>query len=136
MRQRNRKTIAVVRLMIPINAILLLVSCNIFEPAGLKTKTPSELYQLLNSGDIFLVDVHIPEQRHIKGTDLFIPFNQISENLHQFPADKQTQIYLYCEGGPMARSAAKTLIKAGYQNVYNLKGGTVEWIKAGYPLEP
>ena len=125
-----------IRILISFLALIVLSSCNYFNPSGLKNISSAELYQLMKSRDIFLVEVHIPEQRHIKGTDLFVPFNEISKNLHKFPSDKGTEIYLYCEGSPMARSAARDLIEAGYQNLYNLEGGIIQWTVEGFPLEP
>jgi rhodanese-related sulfurtransferase len=89
----------------------------------------------MQSEDIFLVDVHTPEQQHIKGTDLFIPFNEIDKNQDKLPKDKDTAIYLYCEGGPMGNAAAKTLYELGYRNLFNLEGGTRAWRKAGFNLE-
>ena len=43
--------------------------------------TPRELAALLESKkDIFLIDVHIPEQKHLAGTNEFIPYDQIRNN--------------------------------------------------------
>jgi rhodanese-related sulfurtransferase len=94
-----------------------------------------ELHQLMQDNDIFLVDVHIPEQKHIIGTDLFVPFYKVDNNLKQFPQDKQTPIYLYCESGPMGNAAARVLINAGYTEVYSLEGGTDAWLEEGYTVE-
>ncbi len=85
--------------------------------------------------DIFLVDVHIPEQQHIKGTDLFAPFYKIGKYIDKFPNDKETPIYIYCKSGPMGNAAARSLFKSGYINLYNLVGGVENWLKAGYTLE-
>ena len=84
---------------------------------------PSELNQMLEKEDIFLVDVHIPEQERIDGTDLFIPYDQINDNISKLPKDKDTKIVLYCRSGNMSMRASEDLIKAGYTNVYNLVGG-------------
>jgi rhodanese-related sulfurtransferase len=95
----------------------------------------TELNQLMQKQDIFLVDVHIPQQRHIKGTDLFIPFNEIKQYSDKLPKDKNTAIYLYCEGGPMGNAAARSLYELGYRNLTNLEGGTEAWKKAGLAFE-
>ncbi len=113
---------------------ILISACMFIKPDELKMITPLELHQLMQKKDIFLVDVHIPEQAHIKGTDLFIPFHKIKENLDKFPKDKQTPIYLYCESAPMANAAARTLFKLGFTEIYNLEGGTDAWLDAGYVL--
>ena len=85
--------------------------------------------------DIFLVDVHTPEQRHIKGTDLFMPYNEIEKFKDKLPQDKNTAIYLYCQSGPMGNAAAKSLYALGYRNLFNLEGGAMAWRKAGLDFE-
>ncbi|MFV1977553.1 MAG: rhodanese-like domain-containing protein [Candidatus Scalindua sp.] len=105
------------------------------KPDELKMITPLELHQLMQKKDIFLVDVHIPEQPHIKGTDLFVPFHKIEENFDKFPKDKRTPIYVYCLSAPMANAAARALLELGFTEIYNLKGGTKAWLDAGYVLE-
>ena len=113
----------------------LLSGCMFQQPDYLTMITPEELNKVMSQKDIFLVDVHIPEQRHIKGTDLFIPFNKIEQYQDKLPADKTTAIYLYCEGGPMGNAAARSLHELGYTNLYNLEGGANAWKKAGYGVE-
>ena len=105
------------------------------EPGYVKVITPTELNQIMQNKDIFLVDVHTPEQRHIKGTDLFIPYDEIEKYQDKLPKDKNTAIYLYCEGGPMGNAAARSLHKLGYDNLTNLEGGEKAWRKAGFDLE-
>lgn len=71
----------------------------------------------------FLLDVHIPEQTHIPGTDAFIPYNEISLNLDKLPKDKSTPILVYCRTGRMSEEASKEIANLGYINVYDLEGG-------------
>lgn len=114
---------------------LLATGCMFQKPDYLKMVSAAELNQIMQSEDIFLVDVHTPEQRHIKGTDLFIPYNDVEKYQDKLPADKNTPIYLYCEGGPMGNAAARTLHELGYQNLINLDGGARAWQKAGFEFE-
>ncbi len=114
---------------------MLIPACLFAQPDKLTMLTPDELHQIMQKQDVFLVDVHVPEQRHIKGTDLFVPFHKIKENLDKFPKDKRTPIYLYCQGGPMGNTAAKTLFEAGYKKIYNLQGGQDAWLDAGYGVQ-
>ena len=87
------------------------------KPDYLKMISATELNQIMKNEDILLVDVHILEQQHIKGTDFFVPFNDIQVNLNKFPRDKDTPIYLYCESGPMGNAAARSLYELGYRNL-------------------
>ena len=115
--------------------LLFIPSCMFMKPEALNIIPSHDLHQLMEKEDVFLVDVHIPEQDHIIGTDLFVPFHKIEENLNKFPKDKETPIYLYCESGPMGNYAARTLLKAGYLNIYNLEGGTHAWKDSGYSFK-
>ncbi len=123
------------KLFLPLAFIFISTGCMAQEPDSLKVITAAELNQVMQHGDVLLVDVHTPEQQHIKGTDLFIPFNEIEKYQDKLPKDKNTAIYLYCQGGPMGATAAKSLYELGYRNVYNLEGGAKAWRKAGLDLE-
>ncbi|NOZ58607.1 MAG: rhodanese-like domain-containing protein [Euryarchaeota archaeon] len=114
---------------------LLLAGCTQRGGEGYRSVTPQELHSMLSSGeDIFLLDVHIPEQRHIPGTDAFIPYNQIKRYAHLLPRDKSAKIVVYCRTGPMSFPAMDALRELGYTNVYYLEGGIVAWKSAGYEV--
>lgn len=89
-----------------------------------KTIDSEKFNKIAKSQDAFILDVHIPEQAHIPGTDAFIPYNEIDNNLDQLPTDKNTPILAYCRSGSMSKIASETLINLGYKNVYDLSGGT------------
>jgi len=89
-----------------------------------RTITAAELKALLPQEGIFLLDVHIPEQNHIPGTDAFIDFRKIRENVALLPTDKTAKIVIYCRSGNMSEKAAHDLIDMGYTQVYDLIGGT------------
>jgi len=92
-----------------------------------------ELKSYLDEGkDIYLLDVHIPEQTHIKGTDDFIPYTEIENYQSRLPKDKNTEIVVYCRSGNMSETASETLINLGYKNVKNLSGGINAWKANGY----
>jgi len=114
---------------------LIITSCTFQQPDYLKIINAAELNLIMHNQDIFLVDVHTPRQQHIKGTDLFIPYNEIEKYQDKLPEDKNTAIYLYCQGGPMGNAAAKSLHDLGYSQLFNLSGGANAWRNAGFEFE-
>ncbi|MGR9107724.1 MAG: rhodanese-like domain-containing protein, partial [Gammaproteobacteria bacterium] len=115
--------------------VFLATGWTFLEPDYVKSISPAQLNEIMQKEDIFLVDVHTPEQRHIQGTDAFIPYDNIENYQSKLPTDKNTPIYLYCEGGPMGIAAAMTLHDLGYSNLLNLEGGSIAWRKAGFDFE-
>lgn len=100
-----------------------------------KNVTPSELHSMLKNKDFLFINVHIPFAGDIPGTDLSVPYNDIQQNLSQFPQDKDARIVLYCSSGRMSEIAAKELVSLGYTNIWNLQGGMADWQQAGFELE-
>jgi phage shock protein E len=92
------------------------------------------LYVMLAEKDFLLINVHVPSEGEIEGTDPFIPYNEIEQNLHQLPTDLNAKLVLYCRSGGRGAIAARTLVRQGYSNVWNPDGGMISWTKAGYPL--
>ena len=96
----------------------------------------SELKDMLNEKDFFLVNVLDPSEGDIPGTDAAIPYDQVSQRLSEFPAAKDAKIVIYCRSGGRSVKTAKILIAEGYINVFNLNGGVRAWADAGFELEP
>lgn len=105
------------------------------EGGSYKSVSSSELNTMLENKDFVFINVHIPFAGNIPGTDLSIPYNEIEQNLSQLPADKAAKIVLYCRSGRMSQIAAEKLVSLGYTNVWDHKGGMVDWEQAGYTLE-
>ena len=130
MNRRNLLIIAVVATLI----VLPLTAETIKQNSdGYSDITVSKLSKMMRNKNFTLVNVHIPYEGELPQTDLFIPFNQITdaENLEKLP-DKNTPIVLYCRSGSMSTSAAKELAETGFTNIMELDGGFNAWKAAGY----
>lgn len=85
--------------------------------------------------DHFLLDVRTPEEfeeGHIAGA-VNIPVQVLDQYLSLVPQDRD--VVLYCRTGNRSQVAMEILNQAGYQNVFDIEGGTVAWTAQNRPLE-
>lgn len=94
----------------------------------------AEFQTMQDEKDFLLVNVHIPYEGDLPGTDISFPFNEIQQNLSLLPEDKNAKMVLYCRSDRMSGIAAEELVSLGYTNIWNLDGGINAWIQAGLPL--
>ncbi len=83
--------------------------------------------------DLDLINVHVPYEGHIEGTDAFVDFREIL-NFEDLPKDLAKPIVLYCRSGNMSGQAATELADAGYSNIIDLSGGMNAWTASGRTL--
>lgn len=110
-------------------------SPSVKQPADYAKWSVLDLKSGMDKKDFVLVNVHIPFEGRIAGTDREIPYDKILDQRSQLPADKNARIVLYCSTGSMSEIAAKALATDGYTGVVDVKGGMQAWKAAGYPLE-
>lgn len=97
--------------------------------------SPEELAALTGDDDYLVINVHVPYEGEIPGTDLDIPFDEIESHLDDLPAPQDATIVLYCRSGRMSQIAARTLASRGYSDLLHLEGGMIAWEGAGHALE-
>lgn len=97
-------------------------------------RDPEAFREIVNRPDVYTLDVHVPEQRHIDGTNAFIPYDSTREHRHLLPDDEDVPIALYCRSDSMSRQVTDTLSKLGYEEIYLLRGGTQAWNERDLPL--
>ena len=83
--------------------------------------------------DAPLVNVHIPYEGHIDGTDDFVAFDEIAD-WDGLPDDKDAPFVLYCRSGNMSATASDTLASLGYTDIIDLEGGMNAWTASGRDL--
>lgn len=80
-----------------------------------------------------VVNVHIPYEGEIEGTDMQIAYNDVNALTAALP-DKDTPIILYCRSGNMSAQATRTLVELGYSQIYDVPGGMIAWQASGRPI--
>lgn len=107
----------------------------IYAPGGTYTSvSPWRLAEMLEPKDFVLVNVHVPYEGEIEGTDAFLPYDQLANRLSELPVARSATIVVYCRSGRMSALAARTLVGLGYAKVLELDGGMIAWEAAGYTL--
>jgi phage shock protein E len=97
--------------------------------------TADRLADMLKTKDFKLVNVKTPYIGEISGTDLYIPYDQLTARAAELPTAKSTKILVYCRSGVESAVAAQTLLNLGYTNIWNLDGGMNAWTASGRTLE-
>lgn len=117
---------------------------------GVAAITAEKAKAMVESG-VMIVDTRVANEyveQHIKGA-ISIPYKEKSAksvdfdvkldsfDLSKLPADKDTSVIFYCNAGECWKSYKSSVIavKAGYKNVYWLRGGIPEWKAKGYAVE-
>lgn len=101
--------------------------------AAMRRVVPAaEFEALIADRSTWVVNVHVPNEGNIPGTDVRMPFNDLDRT--NLPTDPSTPIYLYCQTGSMSQQAAGSLMSMGYTNVVELDGGTEAWEASGRAL--
>jgi len=76
-----------------------------------------------------LVDVRTDEEYregHIPGA-IHIPHDQVEQRLDELKPMREQQLLLICRSGRRSVMAAEVLSNHGFNQLYNLKGGMLEW---------
>ncbi|WP_040791726.1 adenylyltransferase/sulfurtransferase MoeZ [Nocardia paucivorans] len=102
------------------------------------TVTATELKDMLDAGDVELIDVREPVEWdivHIEGATL-IPKDRIlsGEALAELPQNRK--IVLHCKTGVRSAEALAALKRAGFSDAAHLQGGVIAWAKQIDPSLP
>lgn len=95
--------------------------------------TSDDFAVALDDPDAIVVNVHVPYEGEIPGTDAAVDYRQIS-SWSGLPSDPLARIVLYCRSGNMSGQAVMTLNMMGYRNVSHLAGGMNVWRSQGRPF--
>lgn len=106
-----------------------LISCKNDVEGEIKLVTPEEMQILMELEDVQLVDVRTAQERvngFIKNSQN-IDFNSPTFDKDIEKLDKTKPVILYCHSGGRSEKCAKKLKDAGFEMIYDLKGGITQW---------
>ncbi len=104
--------------------------------SGVRSVSPLQLPQLTRD-DAVIVDVgepheykkgHLPKAQNV-------PLKSLLKDHSAFNKHKSKTVVVTCRAGNRADTAARHLIKNGFENVYTLAGGMLSWEKENLPVE-
>ena len=95
---------------------------------------PAKFAAVVADEDVVTVNVHVPDEGSIPGTDAAIPFDRIAASVDELPQERSTQLAVYCRTGTMSAEAVQELLSLGYTDVVELRGGMEAWTADGREL--
>jgi rhodanese-related sulfurtransferase len=104
--------------------------------SGARDVSPAEAVLLINRENAIVLDVreesefaagHIPAARNI-------PLSKLAERANELRKFQQKPVVVNCQGGVRSANACGQLKKAGFTNLYNLRGGIGAWNEAKLPV--
>jgi rhodanese-related sulfurtransferase len=122
-------------------AVLIIAFIALLQPLAARGQTAHyrnisvvEFSHWLETKDFLMINVHVPYQGEIPGTDLLLPYHSIYRHKDRLPADRDAKIVVYCLTGPMGNAAAGKLVELGYTRVFHFAGGMQGWVRSGHEL--
>ncbi|MBE8540131.1 rhodanese-like domain-containing protein [Geoglobus acetivorans] len=106
----------------------------------LKRVSVDEAYRLIQENrdnpEFIIIDVRTPQeysQMHIDGAiniDFYSP--KFRDELNGL--DKSKTYLIYCRTGHRSGEALKIMDELGFEHVYEMEGGIMQWMAKGYPV--
>jgi rhodanese-related sulfurtransferase len=104
-------------------------------PAAIEQITVAEARSAIEEKDVQFIDVRTVAEYaggHAVKAENF-PLDLLQQDLAKL--DKGKPVYVICQTGRRSQKGSEILQKAGFNNIYNVEGGTSAWESAGYPME-
>jgi rhodanese-related sulfurtransferase len=101
-----------------------------------KSLSPLLAVTRMNTSDVVIIDLRESAdylKGHIEGSTN-IPLDKLDEKLPSLKSKKNTELLLVCQTGTRINTAAKTLVKNGFEKILSLKGGMQSWEDNKLPL--
>ena len=114
-------------------AFFMFFSCRLNSDTLINQVNSDELLEFIEINNAVLIDVrtHNEYSSGYIENSLNIDYlsNDFSKNVQKL--DKNIPIVLYCRSGKRSSRSANILSKLGFNEVYNLQGGILDWVEIG-----
>ncbi len=104
---------------------------------GVKSINVCALYRLQEeAGDLLIIDVRESDEFRDLSYPMAIniPLSEFDLQKVETLAQRDQPVYLICRSGRRSLRAASLLDEAGYDSVYNVEGGMLDWQEKGLPI--
>jgi rhodanese-related sulfurtransferase len=94
-----------------------------------------ELKARIEAGDnVEIVDIRSDAEiaQGILPSAQHLPMHLIPLKMHDLPKDRD--VILYCRSGARSYQACAYLAQQGVANVFNLRGGIIDWARQGFEI--
>ncbi|WP_034059899.1 rhodanese-like domain-containing protein [Lacinutrix jangbogonensis] len=128
---RNSAKVIVLILMVSV------FSCSTKTKSGITVVSVEEMETLLDIDNVQLVDVRTPNEyklghiSHSQNIDFFSPTFEADI----VKLDKEKPVILYCKSGKRSAKCAEKMLEAGFEKIYDLKGGFTEWQHVDFKIK-
>lgn len=114
-------------------AFSIIFSCSLINSESINQMNSDELIEFIELNDAILVDVRTEDEYNSGYIENSLNIDYFSNDfsLNADKLDKSTPIILYCRSGKRSSMSASKISKLGFKEIYNLKGGILEWIEEG-----
>jgi rhodanese-related sulfurtransferase len=113
---------------------MLALSCNIGQDPKIIILEPQEFKTRVLNKDVQIIDVRTPEeyeQGHIIGAkNIDYLTKSFGEDLNVL--NKAEPVYIYCRSGKRSKKSISDFKTQGFEEVYELDGGILNWRKEGF----
>lgn len=120
-------------------AILTLLLIDLFgaKLKGYPSATPGEATQLINRENAVVLDIRQDNEFHAGHivNAIHVPLGHLKDRKAELEKYKSRPIITVCRSGSRSGQACSQLKKAGFDNIYNLKGGMMAWQHASLPID-
>jgi len=116
--------------------VLALLTMNLATGGGKNNIDPQQATLMINRDDAVVVDVRPMadyNQGHIVNS-INAPINGFANQISRLDKHKNKPVIVSCRSGNQSQLACRQLRKAGFEQVYNLRGGVMAWQSANLPV--